>query len=106
MEGLAQSRDLRLQLKAEGTVMVCTDPERLREALQSLLAWIIQNSAGRGVIAMEISASEGEARVVLSPPRLDLQYLQVKILEDITTPVCSFLMPPRMAPWDGLSISA
>ena len=86
MEGLAQFRDLHLQLKAEGTVMVLTDPERLREVFQTLLVWIIQNSAGRGVVRMEISAAEGEARVVLSPSRQDLQYLQVKILEDITTP--------------------
>ena len=86
MEGLAQSRELRLQLKAEGAVKVCANPERLREALQSLLAWVIQNSAGGGVIAMELSASEGEARVFLSPPRLDLQYLQIKVLEDITNP--------------------
>jgi len=86
MEGLAQSRELRLQLKSEGAVKVCANPERLREALQSLLAWVIQNSAGGGVIDMELSASEGEARVFLSPPQLDLQYLQVKVLEDITNP--------------------
>ena len=86
MEGLAQSRELRLQLHAEGAVKVCANPERLREALQSLLAWVIQNSAGGGVIAVELAASEGEARVILSPPRLDLQYLQIKVLEDITNP--------------------
>ena len=86
MEGLAQSRELRLQLNAEGAVKVCANPERLREALQSLLAWVIQNSAGGGVIAVELSASEGEARIFLSPPRLDLQYLQIKVLEDITNP--------------------
>ena len=86
MEGWAQSRELRLQLNAEGTVKVCLNPERLREALQSLLAWVIQNSAGGGVITVELSASEGEARVFLSPPRLDWQYLQVKVLEEITNP--------------------
>ncbi len=86
MEGLAQSRELRLQLHAEGAVKVCANPERLREALQSLLAWVIQNSAGGGVIAVELAASEGEARIFLSPPRLDLQYLQIKVLEDITNP--------------------
>lgn len=86
MEGLAQARELRLQLKGVGNVKVCVDPERLREGLQSLLAWIIQNSAGGGVIAIELSASGGEARVFLSPPRWDLQYLQVKVLEDITNP--------------------
>ena len=86
MEGLAQSRELRLQLEAEGEVKVCANPERLREALQSLLAWVIQNSAGGGVLAVGLSASEGEARMFLSPPRLDLQYLQIKMLEDITTP--------------------
>jgi K+-sensing histidine kinase KdpD len=86
MEDLAELRKLRLQLRVEGTVRVCVDPQRLREALQSLLAWIIQNSAGGGVIALELSASEGEARVFLAPPRLDLQYLQIKILEEFTNP--------------------
>ena len=86
MEVLAQSRELRLQLNAEGTVKVCANPDRLREGLQSLLAWVIQNSAGGGVVAVTLSSSEGEARVFLSPPRLDLQYLQVKVLEDITNP--------------------
>jgi signal transduction histidine kinase len=86
MQSLAESRELRLQLNTEGTVKVCMNPERLREALQSLLAWVIQNSAGGGVITVDLSASEGEARVSLSPPRLDLQYLQIKVLEDITNP--------------------
>jgi len=86
MEGLAQSRDLHLQFHAEGKAEVCADPERLREALQSLLGWIIQNCAGGGVITMELSAPEGEPRIFLSPPRLDLHYLQIKVLGDITTP--------------------
>ena len=86
LQGLAQSRELRLQLSAEGTIKVSADPERLREALQSLLSWIIQNCAGGGDITVDLSASEGEARVFLSPPRLDLQYLQIKVLEDITNP--------------------
>jgi signal transduction histidine kinase len=86
IEGWAQSRELRVQLNAVGAVKVCANPERLRDALQSLLAWVIQNSAGGGVITVELSASEGEARVILSPPRLDWQYLQVKVLEDITNP--------------------
>ena len=86
MEGLAQARDLRLQFSCEGKAMVCANPERLREALQNLLAWIIQNSAGGGSIAMEISESGGEVRMLLTPPRLDLQYLQIKMLEDITSP--------------------
>lgn len=86
MESLAQSRDLHLQFHAEVEARVCANSERLREALQSLLAWTIQNCAGEGAIAMELSASEGEARIFLSPPRWDLQYLQIKVLEDITTP--------------------
>lgn len=86
MEGPAETRDLHLHLQAGGNARVWADPDRLREALQSLLAWIIQNCAGDGVIAMELSAPEGEARIFLSPPRLDLQYLQIKVLEDITTP--------------------
>jgi two-component system, OmpR family, sensor histidine kinase BaeS len=86
LRGVAESRGLRLQLSAEGTVEICADPERLREALQSLLGWVIQNSGGQGVIAVEVSASENEARVFVSPPRLDLQYLQIKVLEDLTEP--------------------
>jgi hypothetical protein len=86
MEVLAQSRNLHLQLDAREAAKVCTDPIRLSEALQSLLAWIIQSSAGGGAIALKLSTTEGIARVFLSPPRLDLQYLQIKMLEDIATP--------------------
>jgi phosphoglycerate-specific signal transduction histidine kinase len=86
MESLAQSQNLRLQLDAESATEVCADPVRLREALQSLLTWMIQNSAGSGAIAVRLSAADGVAQVFLSPPRLDLQYLQIKMLEDITTP--------------------
>jgi signal transduction histidine kinase len=86
MEGLAQSRDLHLQFTAEGEARICANPERLREALQTLLAWVIQNCAAGGDITLQLTASEGEARTLLSPPRLDLQYLQIKVLEDITNP--------------------
>jgi C4-dicarboxylate-specific signal transduction histidine kinase len=86
LEGLAEFRELHLQLKTEGAVKVFADPVRLREVFMSLLAWVMQNSAGGTVVAVDISAAEGEARVVLSPSRQDLQYLQVKILEDITSP--------------------
>ena len=86
MESLAQSQNLRLQLDAEGAAEVSADPARLREALQSLLTWIIQNSAGSGPITLKISAADGVAQLFLSPPRLDLQYFQIKMLEDITTP--------------------
>jgi signal transduction histidine kinase len=86
LEGLAESQELRLQLKVEGTTKVSVNPVRLREALQNLLAWVIENSAGGGVIDMRLSASGGEAHVFLALPRLDLQYLQVKVLEDITNP--------------------
>ncbi len=95
MEGLAQSRDLRLQLHSTGAVRVCANPERLCEGLQSLLAWVIQNSAGGGVIAVELSATEGEAHIRLSPPRLDLQYLQIKILQDVTNPGLLFAHAAR-----------
>ena len=82
----AESRGLRLLLKSEGGVRVCANQDRLREALQSLLAWVIQNSAGGDVIVMHLATSQAEGRIYLTPPRLDLQYLQVKILEDITNP--------------------
>jgi signal transduction histidine kinase len=83
---LAQSRDLRLQLTTQGAAEVCANPERLQEALQSVIAWVIQNSAGGGVIALELSATAGEAQMFLSLSRLDLQYLQIKMLEDLTPP--------------------
>jgi light-regulated signal transduction histidine kinase (bacteriophytochrome) len=86
VQGLAESQEIHFQLTAEGAANICVDPGRLREALQNLLAWVIQNSAGGGVIETKISASDGEARVSLVPPRLDLQYLQVKVLEDIANP--------------------
>jgi signal transduction histidine kinase len=86
IESLAQSQNLRLELEAEGATEICADPVRWREALQSLLVWIVQNSAGSGAIALKISAVDGVAQLFLSPPRLDLQYLQIKMLEDITTP--------------------
>jgi signal transduction histidine kinase len=95
MEALARSRDLHLQLHSAGVVKVCANPERLHEGLQSLLAWVIQNSAGPGVISVELSAAEGEARIGLFPPRLDLQYLQIKILEDVTNPGLLFAHAAR-----------
>ena len=86
LEGLAQSRDLRLQLASQGAAEVCANPERLHEALQSVVAWVVQNSAGGGVIAAEVSATAEEAQLFLSLSRLDFQYLQIKILEGLTPP--------------------
>jgi len=86
MQGLAESRGLRLRLRVDGPTGVCVNPNRLREALQNLLAWIIYNSAGGGVIDIGVFASDGETQVSMAPPRLDLQYLQVKVLEDISNP--------------------
>ena len=86
VQGLAESREIHFQLTAEGAANICVDPGRLRQALQNLFAWVIQNSAGGGVIETDISASNGEAHVSLLPPRWDLQYLQVKMLEDIANP--------------------
>jgi signal transduction histidine kinase len=85
-QGLAESRGVHLQLTTEGGVDICVDPGRFREALQNLFTWVIQNSAGGGVIEMEIAASSDEAHLCLRPPRWDLQYLQVKMLEDIANP--------------------
>jgi signal transduction histidine kinase len=86
MERLAESRELHLQLQAEGAPQVCLNPLRLREALQSLLAWVIQNSASGGAIQLRLSASEEEAYLFLAPECIDWQYLQIKVLEDITNP--------------------
>ena len=33
-----------------------------------------------------VSATHDEAKLVVSPSRLDFQYLQIKMLEDIATP--------------------
>ena len=86
LEALAQSRDLQLQLTTQGVAEVFANPERLQEALQSVIAWVIQNSAGGGVVAMELSATADDAQMVLSLSRLDLQYLQIKMLEDFALP--------------------
>jgi K+-sensing histidine kinase KdpD len=85
-QGLTESREVHLQFTTEGPVNICVDSGRLREALQNLFTWVIQNSAGGGVIKMEISASNGEAHLSLWPPRWDLQYLQIKMLEGIANP--------------------
>ncbi len=86
LEALAQSRDLRLELNSGGDSKVHADPERLREVLLNLFAWVIQNSACGGPLTVKTSVSDGMARVYISPPRLDLQYLQIKMLEDISSP--------------------
>jgi len=85
MRGLAESRGLGFRLTTDGPARVCVNPDRLREALQNLLAWVVHNSAGGGVIDIRVSAFDGESQVSLAPPRLDLQYLQIKVLEDITS---------------------
>ena len=86
LSSLAESRDLRLQFKVQADVQVSADQDRLREALQHLLGWVIQNSAGGAVISIQLASSEREAKLWLSLPRLDAQYLQIRILEDITNP--------------------
>ncbi len=86
VQGLAELRELRFQLHVQGSPNISANAGRLREGLQSLLAWVVQNSAGGGIIELEVSASDGEGRVSVVPPRLDLQYLQVKVLEDIANP--------------------
>jgi signal transduction histidine kinase len=86
MQGLADAREIRFRLTAEGSPQVSANPGRLREALQNLLVWLIHNSAGGDFIETEISSSNGEAVLTLTPPRVDLQYLQIKVLEDIANP--------------------
>jgi len=95
VQGLAEAREIQVQLTAEGAASIRVDPGRLRDALQGLLVWVIQNSAEGGVIETEISASDGEAFVSLLPPRWDLQYLQVKVLEDIASPGVLFSQAAR-----------
>jgi light-regulated signal transduction histidine kinase (bacteriophytochrome) len=86
LESQAQDQHLRLELDAGEAIRVSADPTRLREALETLFAWIVQNCAEGGVTGVKLSAGEGVGRVLVSPPRLDLQYLQIKMLADITTP--------------------
>jgi signal transduction histidine kinase len=86
MQGLAESRGLRVRFRADGPAGVCVNPNRLRDSLQNLLAWVIHNSTEGGIIDIGVSASDGETQVSLALPRLDLQYLQVKVLEDISSP--------------------
>jgi signal transduction histidine kinase len=86
LEVLAQSRDIHLQLRTEGEPKACANHERVREALHSLLAWIIQNSAGGDDVTVRVATSEREARLVVATSRSDLQYIQIKVLEDTTTP--------------------
>ncbi len=86
VQAVAETREIRFQVTTEGSTKVCLNPDRLREAFQNLFAWVIQNSAGGDVLDVEISTSEGEARVALVPPRMDLQYMQIRMLEDIANP--------------------
>jgi two-component system, OmpR family, heavy metal sensor histidine kinase CusS len=90
MESLALARELRFDFKAGELKDVAVDAVRVREAFHGLMRWIIQNSAGAGTITVKCQLTEGKAQVLLSPPRLDLQYLQIKILDDITTPGVRF----------------
>ncbi len=86
MQGLAGARNLHLRLSAPNNVQVSASPGRLREALTAFVAWVIQNSLGGGAIKIEIASAGPEAQVSLTPPRLDLQYLRIKALEDICSP--------------------
>ncbi len=92
----AQSRNVSLQLMAEEAVKISANPERLSEALQALFAWVIQNaswqntpgqnSAGGATLSIFLSTFGEQAHLLLSPPKTDGHYLQVKMLEDITIP--------------------
>jgi len=86
MQEGADSRNLRFQLSASGSVQLCTDPDRLREALQTLLAWVILNASGGGSLRVDIAIDGPDAQVSLTLPRPDLQYLQIQALGDIATP--------------------
>jgi signal transduction histidine kinase len=94
METSAQLRELRMEMGPQRGVKICVAQERLREALQSLIAWTIENSAG-GVLRLDVSRFEEEAHLMLSPPRLDLQYLQIKILDDGLVPGSVFAHAAR-----------
>jgi len=82
----AESRGLRLRLVPSSSVLVPTDRGRLREALQSLLTWIVQNSAGGDEVRIHVTVREKEAHLLLSLPHPDAQYLQVKVLEAASSP--------------------
>jgi light-regulated signal transduction histidine kinase (bacteriophytochrome) len=86
LQALAEPRAIRFQITTEGATKVRLNPDRLRETFQNLFAWIIQNSAGGDVLEVEIFTSEGEACVALVPSRMDLQYMQIRMFEDIPNP--------------------
>ena len=83
---LAQSRELRLQLNAEGTGRFA--PTRNAFARRSRVCWLGSSRTAPVEASSPWNSRRrrGKPDIFLSPPRLDLQYLQVKILEDITTP--------------------
>jgi hypothetical protein len=82
----AQVKGLHFSFEASQPLDADVSPLRLREALRSLMTWILQNTAGDGAIAVKLSFADGTARICIAPPRLDLQYLQIKMLDAISTP--------------------
>lgn len=91
----AQSRDVTLKVSVQATANIRANRGRLNEALQNLLAWAIQNTAGGATVEVEVSKTEDEAILYLLPPKMDWQYLQIKVLEDITTPGVLFSFAAR-----------
>jgi hypothetical protein len=84
-EPLAQSRQLRFEIQpCERHGGAAADSVRLRKVLQDLVQWLVQNSAGGGKLIVKTKVASGMARVFFCPPRADQQYLQVKMLDDLT----------------------
>ena len=86
LRGLAEARDIRIEVPGPIDVEVTTNPQRLREALQSLLAWVIQHASCGGILKIDLTNAGAAALVSIVPPRLDMQYLQIKMLEDLANP--------------------
>jgi hypothetical protein len=66
LDGLATLRHLRLEVQSDGLTKAYANPERLRQSLQSVLAWAIHNAVGEGIITAKVGTSEGDAQLVIS----------------------------------------
>ncbi len=86
IESLARMKTRHFTFEAGQTSDAKVSALGLREVLRSLMMWILQNTSADGTIVVKLSLAEGTTQIHISLPRLDLQYLQVKMLDDITPP--------------------
>jgi hypothetical protein len=86
LETIAHVRGLHLQLRVKQAAAICADPMRLRETMQSLFTWTLQNSANGATITVEVSVSGPEAILALSLPRWNLKHPPMEMPEGLVTP--------------------